>query len=278
MYNTDFFNPPSGETLAQALMGVPANYDLVADSSACPKSNPELLINPTDPSESLVIKKITDTQACGVKMPNSSTPLTQDQINCFVSWVNASTANSSGAGGSNSGGAGSGGRSSIGGTSPRSSTSSGGRSGSGGASSRGGTGTGGKAGTGGSASTTVSGIAPTFDTVKLVFTQNVTPCVGSDCHGGHAGRLNLLVDSGLLSRLKSSNSQICNMPVVDPGNASNSALVKVMREGCGNVTPNCAIGSQCIPRMPLNCEEGVDCIPEDYIQAIEQWIANGANP
>lgn len=94
MYNTDFFNPPAGKTVAQTLIGTPANYALVADPSTCPKSSPELLINPTAPSESLILKKITDTQACGVKMPNSSTPLTQEQVNCFVDWVNAVTGQS----------------------------------------------------------------------------------------------------------------------------------------------------------------------------------------
>ena len=66
------------------------------------------------------------------------------------------------------------------------------------------------------------------------------------------------------------------MPVVDPGNPSNSALVKVLREGCGNVKPNCLVGTECIPRMPYDCTDGVDCIPDDYINAVEQWITNGA--
>jgi hypothetical protein len=110
-----------------------------------------------------------------------------------------------------------------------------------------------------------------------VFSESAKPCVGSDCHGGYPERLNLLVDSGLLDRMKSFTSEICGMPIVDPGNPSDSALVKVLREGC-NVTPNCSVGSQCIPRMPENCEDGVDCIPEEYIQAIEQWIRDGAQP
>ncbi len=66
------------------------------------------------------------------------------------------------------------------------------------------------------------------------------------------------------------------MPVVDPGNPGNSALVKLLREGCGTVTPNCLVGTACIPRMPIGCTEGIDCIPEDYIQAVEQWITDGA--
>lgn len=68
------------------------------------------------------------------------------------------------------------------------------------------------------------------------------------------------------------------MPIVDPGQPSNSALVKLLREGCGEVSANCALGTECIPRMPINCTEGVDCISEDYIKAIEQWIRDGAEP
>jgi hypothetical protein len=236
-YYTDFFNPPAGQTLEQFLMDRPANYTLVADPTQCPTDDPELLIDRGAPSESLLLKKITGTQTCGVKMPNSSTALTQQQLDCFVDWVYAATGNS-GTGGAGSGGAGSGGRAATGGT--------------------------------------ASGIPPTFQTVKTVLTDNLTPCVSSDCHGGHPGRLNLLVDSGLLNRLTSSESDVCAMPVVDPGQPSNSALVKLLRGGCGTVTPNCLIGTECIPQMPLNCTDGVDCIPEDYIQAIEQWIADGA--
>ena len=44
------------------------------------------------------------------------------------------------------------------------------------------------------------------------------------------------------------------------------------------MTPECMIGSECIPRMPIDCAPGFDCIPEDYIVAVEQWIANGALP
>lgn len=237
MYYTDFFNPPAGQTVEQMLIGKPANYTLVADPSKCPTNDPELLINPDVPSESLILKKITNTQTCGVKMPNSSTQLTQQQVDCFVDWVNVATGHS-GTGGS--GGSGSGGRSSTGGS--------------------------------------ANDIPPTFQTVKTVLTDNLTPCVGSDCHGGHPGRLNLLVDSGLLDRLTSATSDVCSMPVVDPGQPGNSALVKVLRDGCGNVKPNCLIGTECIPKMPINCSDGVDCIPENYIQAIEQWIADGAKP
>ena len=246
-YNTDFFNPPPGQTVGQMLMDKPADYSLVAVPAGCPMDNPELLINQASPSESLMLKKLTGTSACGVKMPNSETNvLTQDQIECFVSWVNGVTGHT-GSGGTGSGGATTGGVGAVG---------------------AGGTGAGGGGG----------GVPPTFDTVKVILTQNVTTCVASDCHGGHEGRISLLVDDGLLGRLTSTTSQVCGMPVVTPGDPGRSALVKLLREGCGNVTPNCLIGTECIPRMPLNCADGVDCISEPYMSALEQWITAGAQP
>jgi hypothetical protein len=247
-YNTDFFNPPPGQTVGQMLMAKPANYELVANPASCPSATPEMLINPNVPSESLILKKLAGTQACGLQMP-SDKALTQEQINCFVDWVYGVT------GSTGSGGAGTGGVPATGGAAT------------------GGVGAGG-ASTGGA----VGSVPPTFDTVKFILTQNVVSCVGSDCHGGYPERLNLLVDDDLLGRLTATFSDVCGMPVVTPGAPQNSALVQVLREGCGNVTPDCMIGSECIPRMPLDCAPGFDCIPDDYIAAVEQWIANGAPP
>ncbi len=251
-YNTDLFNPPPGQTIGDMLIGREANYELVANSSTCPTTDPELLIDPSAPSESLILKKIMGTQACGVKMPNSQAiALDQTQIDCFVEWVNDVTGHE-GMGGSGAGGAGTGGAAT------------------------GGMGSGGNAGAGVGGAT--SAIPPTFETVQTILTENVTTCVGSDCHGGHEGRLDLQVNAGLLERLTSSASEVCDMPIVAPGNPEGSALVKVLREGCGEVSPTCQIGTECIPRMPIGCTEGVDCIPEDYVIAVEQWIAEGAQP
>ena len=267
MYNTDLFNPPEGQTLRQQLVGRAANYTLVADSSSCPTGDPELLINPTVPSESLILKKITGTQACGVRMPSTGAILNQQQIDCFVDWINGVTG-SSGTGGAGSGGAGSGGAGSGGAGS--------GGAGSGGAGS-GGAGSGGMS-SGGANMGGASAVPPTYETVQVILTQNVTTCVGSDCHGGHQGRVDLRVDDGLLARLTSSTSELCGMPIVDPGNPNNSALVKVLTEGCGDISPECLIGTECIPRMPLDCQDGFDCIPADYIDALRQWIMDGAQP
>lgn len=279
-YYTDFFNPPAGKSLEETLLGKAADYSIVSSSGSCPVDDPELLINPEAPDESLMLKKIQGTHACGLKMPNSKSELTQEQIDCFADWVNAITADS-GAGGSTNNAGGSGG------STARSNSASGGtwstRSGSGGntrGSGAGGTTSLGSASTttGGVSTKTTNDIAPTFETVKTILTENVTSCVGSDCHGGHQGRLDLRVNEGLLGRLTSSSSDLCGMPIVDPGQPNNSALVKLLREGCGDVGANCRVGTECIPRMPIGCTEGTDCIPEEYIKAVEQWIQDGAEP
>ena len=89
-YTTDLFNPPAGQTLGESLLGKPANYDLVADPKTCPTLDPEQLINPSAPDESLILKKIMGTQACGVKMPNlANRDWPPSDVDCFVGWVNS---------------------------------------------------------------------------------------------------------------------------------------------------------------------------------------------
>lgn len=50
------------------LVNVPATYHNVHNPEACP-TEPELLINPTDVEQSLILKKLTGTHACGNEMP-----------------------------------------------------------------------------------------------------------------------------------------------------------------------------------------------------------------
>jgi hypothetical protein len=67
--------------------------------------------------------------------------------------------------------------------------------------------------------------------------------------------------------LKSFRTLECGK-LIDTANPSESALVKYLRGPCGE-----------IERMPsFTCVEDTDewCVPEYYIQAIEQWIAAGA--
>ncbi len=150
-------------------------------------------------------------------------------------------------------------------------------------------GTGGSGGSGGgSTGGTGSGgdvgadIDPSFETLKFVISgyRPDVNCAASDCHsGGHdhsAVPLRLVPDDDLYAELLSHVSVKCgDMPVVDPGNPANSALVKLLRGPCEDVVPP----EKPIPRMPHGCFENEwenNCVEEAYIAAIEEWIANGA--
>jgi len=280
MHSTDLLNPPSGQSLAQVLMDKPANYNLIADMTSCPTATPELLINSAAPAESLILKKIMGTQACGVKMPNvTGGDLTQAEIDCFVSWVNASTGHDPGpVTTASTGTTGTTGAATTG----TASTSSGSTGTTGAATTTGTTGatTGTTGATTGAATTTgTTGGAvvpgPNFETMVVVATQNPLNCSSSDCHGGFEGRLDLR-EATLYESVTSWSSEVCGKPVISPGDPDGSALIQVLTTGCGNVTPDCMIGTECIPRMPLECVDGVDCIPPEYIDALRQWITNGA--
>ncbi|WP_437960473.1 hypothetical protein WME76_13055 [Sorangium sp. So ce119] len=158
-------------------------------------------------------------------------------------------------------GAGGAGGSDSGSTSTSGSTSS--SVGSGGAgstsASSGGDGGGGSTGSG-------NAVAPTFDTVKFVIER--TSCFGAGCHNDDLNALDLKVDGELRTRLTTHISENCgNLPIVNPGKPEESALVKILKEPCGDT-----------PRMPIECVNDGDakCVPPDYIEAIEQWIADGA--
>jgi hypothetical protein len=113
-------------------------------------------------------------------------------------------------------------------------------------------------------------IEASFETLKYVI-QNVQPsCAAADCHGNNEfNNLNLVVDDQLYSNLTLTMSEACgNLPVVNPGNPAQSAIVMLLRGPCGE-----------LERMPRGCIENEfenNCVPDEYIQAIEQWIANGA--
>ncbi|WP_433936462.1 hypothetical protein AB3662_17440 [Sorangium cellulosum] len=158
-------------------------------------------------------------------------------------------------------GAGGAGGSDSGSTSTSGSTSS--SVGSGGAgstsASSGGDGGGGSTGSG-------NGVAPTFETVKFVIER--TSCFGAGCHNDDLNPLDLMVDGELRTRLTTHISENCgNIPIVNPGKPEESALVKILKEPCGDT-----------PRMPIECVNDGDakCVPPDYIEAIAQWIADGA--
>lgn len=103
-------------------------------------------------------------------------------------------------------------------------------------------------------------------------------CASSDCHsGGHdhsAVPLRLVEDADLYTEITTHVSVKCgNLKVVEPGDPANSALIKVLREGCDDVP------AATIPRMPYDCVENEfenTCVAEEHIVTIEQWIAAGA--
>jgi hypothetical protein len=142
-------------------------------------------------------------------------------------------------------------------------------------------GAGGAGGGGGSAGACVpsgasadggSGIAPTFATVKLVLGGGgaIQPCAAAPCHatGGMAPPSNPLTlqnNAALYANMTSYVAADCgNMKLVNPGKPNESALIKVLMGPCG-----------AIPRMPYMCSSDA-CIPDDYIAAVSQWIANCA--
>ena len=123
---------------------------------------------------------------------------------------------------------------------------------------------------GGIGSGTGDNPAPTFDTLKAVIESTNVGCNGADCHfGSKTNALELKIDAGLHMRLLNTVSTKCmNLPVVTPCKPDQSALVRLLKGTCGTA-----------PRMPYDCDEALDeCVPIDYITAIEQWVANGAPP
>lgn len=125
-------------------------------------------------------------------------------------------------------------------------------------------------------------IDPSFETLKFVISgyRPDINCAAADCHsGGHEHSnvpLRLVPDDQLYTQLTTHISVKCgNIPVVDPGNPEGSALVKVLKGPCEEVVPP----EEPIPRMPYGCFENEwenNCVEDAYIDAIEQWIANGA--
>jgi hypothetical protein len=150
-------------------------------------------------------------------------------------------------------------------------------SGSGGASSAGIGGAAPMAGASGSGTSgSGSAIPATFATIKLVFGGGggIMTCAAAPCHGvgGVAPpdkplELPTNNDPLLHANLLSYVSKACNdTKLVTPGNPAQSALLTILKGPCGMT-----------PRMPYGCDpQAGDCIPDDYIAAVSQWIANGA--
>jgi hypothetical protein len=115
-------------------------------------------------------------------------------------------------------------------------------------------------------------IAPTFATVKTVFAGggSIMGCASAPCHATGSMEppthpLSLQNDGRLYGTLTSYLSAACgNNKLVEPGNPAQSALIQILQGPCGST-----------PRMPYLCTSDA-CIPDDYIAALSQWIANCA--
>jgi hypothetical protein len=100
----------------------------------------------------------------------------------------------------------------------------------------------------------------------------VQTCASASCHDENGvappgDPLSLQDDANLYTNLTTHISANCgNIPVVTPCKPDQSAIIKVLRGPCGAT-----------PRMPYECADD-GCIPDSYIDAVSQWIANGASP
>ena len=132
------------------------------------------------------------------------------------------------------------------------------------------TGMGGASTGGGSTAGSTTGgntIPPTFETLKYVI--SAVPCFGAGCHNDPVNPLDLQLTDQLYTNLTTRISESCgNIPVVTPLDPEQSALVMLLKGPCGEVG-----------RMPFGCVENEfedSCLPDEYIAAIEQWVADGA--
>lgn len=114
---------------------------------------------------------------------------------------------------------------------------------------------------------TTSGTPATFETLKLIIESNNWACLGAACHSEPGVRVDLRTDPGLYMRLTTLRSKCMNLLFVSPGKPEESALTKILRGPCGE-----------IPQMPGECERTQTCVDDEYIDAVEAWIANGAPP
>ncbi len=91
--------------IAQNVLGVQAAYAGVTDPENCP-ATPELIVDPNNVEESLLLKKLLGTYSCGSAMP-VGLPLEADQIECIREWaLTISQGAEAGTGGAATGGTG----------------------------------------------------------------------------------------------------------------------------------------------------------------------------
>jgi hypothetical protein len=112
----------------------------------------------------------------------------------------------------------------------------------------------------------------TFATVKSLLegTLGAYGCTGVDCHreGSTHTPMQLPLGDTLYTTLTTHvSAECCNLKVVEPGYPARSALIRALKGSCGDVA-----------QMPNHCIPGPegDCLPSNYVEAIEQWVAAGA--
>ena len=76
----------TGSNLGMRLSGAPAQYKGVSDAAACTPG--ALLIDPANPAESVLLKKVKGTQSCGLAMPFHPSGITDaTALKCIEDWV-----------------------------------------------------------------------------------------------------------------------------------------------------------------------------------------------
>lgn len=111
----------------------------------------------------------------------------------------------------------------------------------------------------GAPSTAVPG--PNFQTVRDIATR----CAGVICH---SGTMNPMIQDtpNLYQTLTTYQAGLCSgFKLIEPCKPEESAFYLAQRGECAN-----------IPRMPLECVD--NCTPTEDLEALRQWIANGAKP
>jgi hypothetical protein len=111
----------------------------------------------------------------------------------------------------------------------------------------------------------------TFANVKEVVNNT---CFGSDCHVQGDREPYLLAlsaaplsDAALYTKLTTYTTTLCmQRPLVKPCSPDESAFYLAQAGMCGDV-----------PQMPFGCNPAYgNCTPDDKLEGIREWIANGA--
>jgi hypothetical protein len=74
-----------GPNLGARLSTTKATYFMAKNPAACVPG--ALIIDPDNPANSILLKKVSNTQACGDPMPQG-TGLSGDDLKCFTDWIN----------------------------------------------------------------------------------------------------------------------------------------------------------------------------------------------